>query len=128
MKNYQSKFSSVYSGLVIILLSFSILITGCHSYYTIPKEDYSKIKTMEDVKIVYTNGKEFVIEKDDTTSLNIARDSLEVYSGSEETVIPMSEIEKIKENRFDLGGTITIVMIPLIILVASFIALINPGG
>jgi len=83
---------------------------------------------MEDVKIVYTNGKEFVIEKDDTTSLNIARDSLEVYSGSEETVIPMSEIEKIKENRFDLGGTITIVMIPLIILVASFIALINPGG
>lgn len=118
MKNYHSKFSTVYSGFGVTLLAFSILITGCHSYYTIPSEDYGKIKTMEDVKIVYTNGKEFVVEKNDTTSLNIVGDSLEVYRGSEETVIPTSEIEKFKENRFDLGGTITVIMIPLIILVA----------
>ncbi len=128
MKNYHSKFSRVCSGLGVTLLAFSILITGCHSYYTIPREDYGKIKTMEDVKVVYTNGKEFVVENNDTTSLKVVGDSLEVYRGSEETVIPMSEIGKIKENRFDLGGTITIVMIPLIILVALFVASINPGG
>ena len=83
---------------------------------------------MEDIKIVYTNGKEFVVEKDDTTFVKIEADSLEVYRGFEETLIPMSEIEKIKENRFDLGGTITIVMIPLIILVASFFATFDVGG
>jgi len=128
VKNYHSKLSDLYSGLGVTILAISILITGCHSYYTIPREDYSKIKTMEDVKVVYTNGKEFVVEKNDTISLNIEGDSLEVYLGSAETVIPMSEIEKIKENRFDLGGTIIIAMIPLIILAALFFASINPGG
>jgi len=128
VKTYHSKFSSVCFGLGVTLLAFSILITGCHSYYTIPREDYVKIKTMEDVKVVYTNGKEFVVENTDTTSLKVVGDSLEVYRGFEETVIPMSEIVKIKENRFDLGGTIIIVMIPLIILVALFFASINPGG
>jgi hypothetical protein len=81
--------------LIVFALSVSILLTGCHSYYTISKDDYSNIETMEDIKIVYTNGKEFTIEKDDTTFVKIEADSLEVYRGTEETVIPMSEIEKI---------------------------------
>ena len=114
--------------LLILLLVASFLLTGCHSYYTIPKDEYDKVSTMEDIKVVYTNGKEFVVEKDDTTFVKIEADSLEVYQGSKEIVIPLSDVEKIKENRFDLGGTITIVMIPLIILVASFFATFDVGG
>jgi hypothetical protein len=35
-------------------------------------------------------------------------DSLFVYQGIDTKSIGMSEVEKIKESRFDLGGTITI--------------------
>jgi hypothetical protein len=115
-------FSSFSYQLIILFLSFSILLTGCHSYYTIPNEDYSKLDSMENIKIVYTNGKEFVVEKNDTTEAKIVGDSLIVYRGVEKNLIAMNEISKIKENRFDLGGTITIIIIPLIILVAYFFA------
>ena len=106
----------------VLLLSVSILITGCYSYYTIPNKDYSKLDSMEDVKIVYTNGKEFVVKKNDTTEAKIMGDSLIVYRGVEKNLIAMNEISKIKENRFDLGGTITVIIIPLIILVSYFFA------
>ena len=114
--------SSISYQLIIILLSFSILSTGCYSYYTIPNKDYSKLDSMEDVKIVYTNGKEFVVKKNDTTEAKIVGDSLIVYRGVEKNLIAMNEISKIKENRFDLGGTITVIIIPLIILVSYFFA------
>ena len=114
--------------MIIFLLSVSILLTGCHSYFTIPKEDYSNIGKMDDIKVVYKNGKEFVVEKDDTTNIKLVGDSLVVSEGVETKIIGMNEVEKIKESRFDLGGTITIFMIPLIILVASFFASFDTGG
>jgi len=110
------------SRLLIFLLAASILLMGCHSYYTIPKDDYTNIEKIKDVKIVYTNGKEFIVEKDDTTNINIIGDSLIVSQGSKKQIIGMSEVEKLKESRFDLGGTITVIIIPLIILVAYFFA------
>ena len=97
------------------------MFTGCYSYYTIPNDDYSKIENMEDIKIVYTNGKEFIVEKNDTTNARIIEDSLVVNQGFEKKFIQMNEVEKIRENRFDLGGTITVIIIPLIILVAYFV-------
>jgi len=109
----------------VTLLAFSFLITGCHSYYTIPKEDYGKIKTMEDVKVVYTNGKEFVVEKDDTTNIKLVGDSLIVSAGVETKIIEMNKVEKIKESRFDLGGTITISIVALTILVVLFFSLFS---
>jgi len=33
----------------------------------------------------------------------------------------MSEVEKLKENRFDLGGTITIILVAFAIFVSSFL-------
>ncbi len=89
------------------------MLTGCHSYYLISEDDYNKIETMEDIKIIYTNGKEFVVEKNDTTNVKMIEDSLVVYQGEEMKFIPMNEVEKIKENRFDLGGTITISLVAL---------------
>jgi hypothetical protein len=83
---------------------------------------------MEDIKIVYTNGKEFIVENNDTTKTNIVGDSVVIHKGTEEDIIGMNEISKIKENRFDLGGTITVIIIPLIILVAYFFANFNPAG
>jgi hypothetical protein len=99
------------------------MLTGCHSYFTIPKEDYNKISTMEDIKIVYTNAKEFIVEKNDTTYAKVSGDSLIVNRGTEEKFIQMSEVEKIKESRFDLGGTITISLVALTILVVLFFSM-----
>ena len=86
------KFSHITLHLIICILCISILITGCHSYYTIPNDDYSKIENMEDIKIVYTNGKEFVVEKNDTTYAKVIEDSLIVKRGLEIKVIQMNEV------------------------------------
>ncbi|MBE0572773.1 MAG: hypothetical protein IH618_14625 [Ignavibacteriaceae bacterium] len=80
---------------------------------------------MEDIKIVYKNGKEFVVEKDDTTNIKLVGDSLVVSEGSERKLIGISEVEKVKESRFDLGGTITISLVALTILVVLFFSM-NP--
>lgn len=78
---------------------------------------------MEDIKIVYTNGKEFVVEKNDTTNFKMIEDSVAISKGEEMKFIPMSEIAKIKENKFDLGGTITISLVALTILVVLFFSM-----
>jgi hypothetical protein len=122
------KFSRITSRFIICILCISILFTGCYSYYTIPNEDYSKIENMEDIKIVYTNGKEFVVEKNDTAYAKVIEDSLIVKRGLEIKVIQMNEVEKIKENRFDLGGTITLVLFGLTLLVIGFYSTFDTGG
>lgn len=114
------KFLHITFHFTIWILSISILVTSCYSYFTIPKVDYYKIESMEDIKIVYMNGKEFVVEKNDTTYVKVIRDSLTVHKGIEETSIDMDEVDKIKESRFDLGGTITISLVALTILVVLF--------
>jgi hypothetical protein len=111
--------------LIIFVLSASILLIGCHSYYAVSEDDYSNLETMDDVKIVYKNGKEFVVEKNDTTKVEIVGDSLVVYQGSEKNFIPMNEVKKISESRFDLGGTITISITALTFLLVLFL-LSNP--
>ena len=72
---------------------------------------------MGDIKIIYKNGKEFVIEKDDTTNIKIVGDSLIVYQGAEKKVVGMNEIEKIKESRFDFGGTFSLIVGTLVLIV-----------
>jgi hypothetical protein len=104
------------------------LFTGCYSYYTIPNDDYSKIENLEDIKIVYTNGKEFTIEKNDTTYAKVIGDSLIVNRGSEIKVIQMNEVEKIRENRFNLVGTITLTVVGLAILFVVFASNYRPAG
>jgi hypothetical protein len=128
VENIISIFSNITSQLIVILLSISIILTGCHSYYTIPKEDYNKISTMEDIKIVYTNGKEFIVEYNDTTNAKIDRESVVIRKGTEENIISMNEISKIKENRFDLGGTITVTLLGVMILVIVFYSTFDVGG
>lgn len=107
----------------VCVLSVSILLSGCHSYFVIPKDNYNKIETLEDIKIVYNNGREFIIEKNDTTYAKVSGDSLIVNQGTQKKIIQMSEIEKIKESRFDLGGTITVSLIALTILVVLFFSI-----
>ena len=92
---------------IVFLLSISILLTGCHSFFEVPKDDYSNLEKMNDIKVVYKNGKEFIVEKDDTTNIKMVGDSLIVHQGIETKSIGMNEVEKIRESRFDLGGTIT---------------------
>jgi hypothetical protein len=94
----------------------------------VPKDDYSNLEKMNDIKVVYKNGKEFVVEKDDTTNVKIVGDSLIVSQGIEKKSIGMSEVEKIRESRFDLGGTITLTLIGLTILVIVFFSNYSPGG
>ena len=113
---------------IVFLLSVSILLTGCHSFYEVPKDDYSNIEKMNDIKVVYKNGKEFVVEKDDTTNIKMVGDSLIVHQGIETQSIGMNEVEKIRESRFDLGGTITLTLIGLTILVIVFFSNYSPGG
>ena len=77
---------------------------------------------MEDIKVVYTNGKEFVVKKNDTTYAKVNGDSLIVNRGLEKKVLQMSEVNKIKENRFDLGGTITISIVTLAFFLAIWLS------
>jgi len=122
------KFSHITFHFTIWILSISILFTGCYSYYTIPNDDYSKIENMEDIKIVYTNGKEFVVEKNDTTYTKVIEDSLIVKRGLEIKIIQMNEVEKIRESRFNLVGTITLTVVGLAILFVVFASNYSPGG
>jgi hypothetical protein len=92
--------------LFVFFLSVTILLTGCNSFYTISKDDYDNLDKMNEIKIVYKNGKEFIVVKGDTTNVKIVGDSLIVYQGAEKKYIGIGEIESLKESRFDFGGTI----------------------
>jgi hypothetical protein len=81
----------------------------------VPKEDYNNLEKMNDIKIVYKNGKEFVVEKDDTTNIKMVEDSLIVHQGIETKSIGMNEVENIKESRFDLGGTLIGIVVCVIV-------------
>lgn len=107
---------------IVFLLSLSILLTGCHSFFEVPKDDYSNLEKMNHIKVVYKNRKEFVVEKDDTTNVKIVGDSSIVYQGSEKKLIGMNEVEKIRESRFDLGGTITISIILFTFFLVLFLS------
>ena len=114
--------------IIVVLLSISILLTGCHSFFEVPKQDYKNLDKMNDIKVVYKSGKEFIVEKDDTTNIKIAGDSLIVTQGTKTKFIEMNEVEKIRESRFDLGGTITLTLIGLTIMVIVFFSNYSPGG
>ncbi len=102
---------------ILFLLSISILLTGCHSFYEIPKEEYENIDQMDDIKIVYKNGKEFVVEKDDSTNIKLLGDSLVVYQGTEKKVVGMGEVEKLRESRFDFGATFSLIVGTLVLII-----------
>ena len=120
--------------LIVFLLSLSILLTGCHSFYEVPKEDYNNLERMNDIKVVYKNGKEFVVEKDDTTNIKMVEDSLIVYQGIETKSIGMNEVEKMRESRFDFGRTLSLVVgtvVGFILAVGLFVWAMggyDPGG
>ena len=116
------KYSVATFRFIVFLLSVSILLTGCHSYFEVSRDDYSNLEKMNDLKVVYKNGKEYVVEKDGTTNVKIIGDSLIVYQGSEKKLIGMSEVEKIGESRFDLGGTITISIVAVTFFLVLFLS------
>lgn len=90
---------------------------GCHSFYEVSKDNYVNLEKMNDIKVIYKNGKEFVVEKDDTTNIKIVGDSLLIFQGTEKKFIAMSEVEKIRESRFDFGGTLSLLVGTLIVFI-----------
>ena len=104
---------------MVVLLSLAIILTGCHSFYEIPKEEYKILNQLDDIKIVYKNGREFVVEKDDSTNIELQNSTLIVQSGNDKKIINMSDVNKLKERRSDLGGTITL----SVVIVASLLVL-----
>ena len=104
------KYSAATFRFIVFLLSVSIMLTGCYSFFEVPKDGYSNLEKMDDIKVVYKNGKEFIVEKDDTTNVKMVGDSLMVYQGIETQSIGMNEVEKIKESRFDFGRTLSLVV------------------
>ncbi len=110
------------------------MLTSCHSFFEVPKEDYSNLEKMNDIKVVYKNGKEFVVEKDDTTNIKMVEDSLIVYQGIETKSIGMNEVEKMRESRFDFGRTLSLVVgtvVGFILAVGLFVWAMggyDPGG
>ena len=102
---------------IVFLLSLSILLSGCHSFFEVPKDDYNNLEKMNDIKIVYKNGKEFVVEKDDTTNIKMVGDSLIVHQGIETKSIGLIDVEKIRESRFDFGGTFSLIVGTLVLVI-----------
>jgi len=103
------------------------LLTGCHSFFEVPQNDYNNLDKMNDIKIVYKNGKEFIIEKDDTTNIKMAGDSLIVTQGTNTKFIGMNEVEKIRESRFDFGGTFSLI-VGTLVLIILLMPPYSPGG
>lgn len=114
-----------YFRLITYLLSITIILTACHSFYEIPLENYKNIDTMNDIKIVYKNGKEFVVEKDDTTNINFQDSTLVIKKGVDTQFVKMSDVDKLKENRSNWGGTITLAIVITTGLLVWFVSL-NP--
>ena len=113
---------------IVFLLAISILLTGCHSFFEVPREDYGSLEKLNDIKVVYKNGKEFIVEKDDTTNIKMVGDSLIVHQGIETQSIGMNEVEKIRESRFDFGGTFSLIVgtsILVIVLIIIWSGLTN---
>lgn len=104
---------------ITYLLSLTVILTGCHSFYEIPLENYKNIDTVDDIKVVYKNGKEFVIEKDDTTNISFRDSVLVVQSGIDKKIISMNDVNQLRERRSDLGGTITLSIIALVLIILS---------
>ena len=111
------KYSVATFRFIVFLLSVSILLTGCHSFFEVPKDDYSNLEKMNDIKIVYKDGNEFIVEKDDTTNIKMVEDSLIVHQGIETKSIGMNEVEKIRESRFDFGGTFSLIVGTLVLII-----------
>ena len=114
-----------YFRLITYLLSITIILTACHSFYEIPLENYKNIDTMNDIKIVYKNGKEFVVEKDDTTNINFQDSTLVIKKGVDTQFVKMSDVDKLKENRSNWVGTITLAIVITTGLLVWFVSL-NP--
>ena len=113
---------------IVFLLAISILLTGCHSFFEVPREDYGNLEKLNDIKVVYKNGKEFIVEKDDTTNIKMVGDSLIVHQGIETQSIGMNEVKKIRESRFDFGGTFSLIVgtsILVIVLIIIWSGLTN---
>ncbi len=107
---------------MVVLLSLAIILTGCHSFYEIPKEEYKNLNQLDDIKIVYKNGREFVVEKDDSTNIELQNSTLIVQSGNDKKIINMSDVNKLKERRSDLGGTITLSVVIFASLLVLFLS------
>ena len=107
---------------MVVLLSLAIILTGCHSFYEIPKEEYKILNQLDDIKIVYKNGREFVVEKDDSTNIELQNSTLIVKSGNDKKIINMSAVNKLKERRSDLGGTITLSVVIFASLLVLFLS------
>ncbi|MBK7229577.1 MAG: hypothetical protein IPH97_12110 [Ignavibacteriales bacterium] len=107
---------------MVVLLSLAIILTGCHSFYEIPKEEYKILNQLDDIKIVYKNGREFVVEKDDSTNIELQNSTLIVQSGNDKKIINMSDVNKLKERRSDLGGTITLSVVIFASLLVLFLS------
>ena len=111
------KYSVASFRFIVFLLSLSIVLTSCHSFFEVPKEDYSNLEKMNDIKVVYKNGKEFVVEKDDTTNIKMVGDSLIVHQGIETQYIGLNDVEKIRGSRFDFGGTFSLIVGTLVLII-----------
>lgn len=116
--NYLKRFFSF----KIIILSASILLSACHSFYEIPIAEYNNLNKMDDIKIGYKNGREFVVEKDDSTNIELQNSTLIVQSGNDKKIINMSDVNKLKERRSDLGGTITLSVVIFASLLVLFLS------
>ena len=121
------KYSVATFRFIVFLLSVSILLTGCHSYFEVSRDDYSNLEKMNDIKIVYKDGKEFVVEKNDTTNIKMVEDSLIVSQGIDTKSIGMNEVEKIRESRFDFGGTFSLI-VGTLVLIILLMPPYSPGG
>ena len=121
------KYSVATFRFIVFLLSVSILLTGCHSYFEVSRDDYSNLEKMNDIKVVYKNGKEIVVEKDDTTNIKMVEDSLIVSQGIDTKSIGMNEVEKIRESRFDFGGTFSLI-VGTLVLIILLMPPYSPGG
>ncbi len=90
---------------IITLLSISILITGCYSFFTISSNDLINKEDKNKVKIILKDKKEVIIENSKYIITSNPDEIVILQTDSTRVTYSLIEIEKILEEKFDFGKT-----------------------
>ena len=90
------------STFLILFLFFTIILSGCYSYSEVSKQDYLGKEKHRKTKIILNNKDEVVINQKEILNIIIDSDNIVIIKDSTKTSIPISDIHKIMEQKFDL--------------------------
>jgi hypothetical protein len=92
--------------IVIFCVFISVFLSGCYSYREVTREDYFTKEKHNTTKVILNNKEEVIIEEYDNINVMLENENIVFISDTSKTVIPVSDVNRIMEEKFDFGKTI----------------------